>query len=202
MLRVGLTGGIGSGKSTVAALLARHGVPVIDTDDIARELSAPGQPAHDDIVRVFGHDILSSRGVIDRGRLRTEAFATPDRRKQLEALLHPRIRKEVHARLHTLNAAYCVVVVPLLIETDFSDLVDRVLVIDADEAERRARVQTRSGIGAHEVEQIMAAQASRHERLAHADDVIVNNAGRAHLEREVTRLHHYYLALAATSSKV
>src|SRR3989344_491253 len=189
MLRIGLTGGIGSGKSTVAALFARRDVPVIDTDEIAHALVAPDQPAHDDIVAAFGHDALDSNGKIDRARLRQRIFNNPAARTRLEAILHPRIRAAVTRQVEALHAPYCVIVVPLLIETGFTDLVDRVLVIDADDAARLQRTKTRGGLSESEVRSIMASQAGRGERLQKADDVITNNSDLAHLEREVARLH-------------
>ncbi|TAM46849.1 MAG: dephospho-CoA kinase [Gammaproteobacteria bacterium] len=196
MLRVGLTGGIGSGKSTVAALFARHGAPIIDTDEIAHELLAPGQAAHAEIVAAFGQEILDSNGNIDRTQMRHRVFAEPAERKRLEAILHPRIRAETARRLAGLRAPYCLVAVPLLIEAGFTDLVDRVLVIDADDTLRIQRTKARSGLGEAEIRRIMASQASRQERLQKADDIITNNSDLAHLEREVARLHGVYSALA------
>lgn len=200
MLRVGLTGGIGSGKSTVAALFARHGVPVVDTDEIAHELLAPEQTAQAEVVAAFGSEILDTNGKIDRARLRHRVFAEQVERKRLEAILHPRIRVETARRLECLRAPYCLVVVPLLVETGFSDLVDRVLVVDADDALRIQRAKARSGLDEAEIRRIMASQASRQERLQKANDVITNNSDLAHLEREVARLHGVYSALAPAST--
>jgi len=200
MVRIGLTGGIGSGKSTVAALFARHGAPIIDTDEIAHELLAPGQAAHAEIVAAFGQEILDSNGNIDRTQMRHRVFAEAAERKRLEAILHPRIRAETARRLEGLCAPYCLVVVPLLIEAGFTDLVDRVLVIDADDTLRILRTKTRSGLGEAEIRRIMASQASRQERLQKADDIITNNSDLAHLEREVARLHGVYSALAPASA--
>ena len=200
-LCIGLTGGIGSGKSTVAALFTRHGVPVIDTDEIAHALAAPDQPAHGDIVAAFGREALDSSGRIDRARLRQRIFSNPAERARLEAILHPRIRAAVTRQVEALHAPYCVIVVPLLIETGFTDLVDRVLVIDADDAARVQRTTARSGLNEPEIRSIMASQAGRGERLQKADDVITNNSDLAHLEREVARLHTTYLSLAATAGR-
>jgi dephospho-CoA kinase len=199
MLRVGLTGGIGSGKSTVAALFARHGVPVIDTDEIAHGLLAPGQPVQAEVVAAFGRDILDAQDRIDRGRLRRRVFADPAERRRLEAILHPHIRAETVRRLKDLGAPYCIVVVPLLIEAGFTDLVNRILVIDADDNLRLQRAQTRSGLGEAEIRRIMASQLGRGERLQKADDIVTNNSDLAHLEREVARLHGTYVALARDS---
>jgi len=200
MLRVGLTGGIGSGKTTVAGLFARHGVPVVDTDEIAHRLVAPGQPALTEIVTAFGTEILDARGAVDRAHLRRRVFADPVLRRRLEAILHPRIRAEVIRQTENLPAPYCLVVVPLLIEAGFTDLVDRVLVVEADEDTRIRRAQARSGLDEAEIRQILASQASREERLQQADDVITNHSDLAHLEREVARLHGVYAALARTAS--
>jgi dephospho-CoA kinase len=196
MLRVGLTGGIGSGKSTVADLFAARGVPIIDTDDLARELVRPGEAAHTEIVRQFGTDMFDPNGALDRGKMRSRVFNDPIQRKRLEAILHPRIRAEVQRRLTATKAPYALVAVPLLIETGFGNLVDRVLVVDCDEALQVQRVAARSGLELAEVRRIMATQASREERLAQADEVIENNADLAQLEKEVTRLHGRYLTLA------
>lgn len=200
MLRVGLTGGIGSGKTTVAGLFTRHGAPVVDTDEIAHRLVGPGQPALTDIVTAFGKEILDARGAIDRTRLRQRVFANPVLRRRLEAILHPRIRAEVVRQTENVRTAYCLVVVPLLIEAGFIDLVDRVLVVDADEDKRVQRAHTRGGMNETEIRQILASQASREERLQQADDVITNNSDLSHLEREVARLHGVYLTLARTAS--
>ncbi|MBI3779161.1 MAG: dephospho-CoA kinase [Gammaproteobacteria bacterium] len=196
MLRIGLTGGIGSGKSTVAALLTTRGVPVIDTDEIAHRLTEPGQAAFDEIVRVFGEEILDSNHRIDRNRLRERVFENAAERQRLEAILHPRIREVIREKLAALHAPYCVVVVPLLIESGFTDLVDRVLVVDAPEAAQIQRTAARSGLTEPEIRKILSAQATRAQRLQKADDVIENNADRRHLEKEVERLHQWYLSLA------
>lgn len=201
MLRIGLTGGIGSGKTTVAALLAMRGVPVIDTDEIARHLSEPGQPTFGEIVRAFGEDVLDNNRRIDRNRLRERVFENADERRRLETILHPRIREAVQAKLAETDAPYCVLVVPLLIESGFTDLTDRILVVDAMENIQIQRTAARSGLSEPEVRRIMSAQASRALRLQKADDVIDNNSDRKHLEAEVERLHQWYLSLAATSKK-
>jgi dephospho-CoA kinase len=196
MLRVGLTGGIGSGKSTVADFFAARGVPVIDTDELARELVRPGEAAHTEIVRQFGPDVLDTSGALDRGKMRNRVFNDPMQRKRLEAILHPRIRAEVQQQLASFNAPYAIIAVPLLIETGGGDLVDRILVVDCDESLQVQRVAARSGLEPAELRRIMTAQASRKERLAHADDVIENNADLVQLEKQVTRLHERYLTLA------
>lgn len=198
MLRIGLTGGIGSGKSTVAALFERRGVPVIDTDVIAREVVRAGEPALAAIAQEFGNDIVDANGNLDRARLREHVFNDDAARKQLEAILHPRIRAVVRERVTQLTAPYCLIVVPLLVETGFNDLIDRVLVVDVDEAHQVERTSTRDKVPRDAVQKIVAVQAKRPDRLAHANDVITNNGTPAELEREVQELHTRYLALART----
>jgi len=201
MLRVGLTGGIGSGKSTIASLFVMRGVPVIDTDEIARSLTEPGQECYDEIVRIFGDAILDGNRRIDREQLRERVFDNPDERHRLEAILHPRIRVIVLDKLTALEAPYVIVVVPLLIESGFTDLVDRVLVVDTLENVQIQRTATRSGLSEPEIRKIMSAQASRAQRLQLANDVIENNGDRKQLEAEVERMHQWYLSLAPTTRK-
>ena len=201
MLRIGLTGGIGSGKSTVAALLTTRGVPIIDTDEIAHRLTESALPVFDEIVRIFGQDILDATGRIDRNKLRERVFENAGERQRLEAILHPRIREVIREKLDELHAPYCILVVPLLIESGFIDLVDRVLVVDASEGVQIQRTATRSGLTEPEIRKIMATQVSRAHRLQKADDIIDNNGDRKHLEKEVERLHQWYLALATTVKK-
>lgn len=196
MLRIGLTGGIGSGKSTVAELFVRRGVPVIDTDVIARDIAAPGEPALEEIVREFGAEVMDGRGQLDRAELRRRVFDDPAARRRLEAILHPRVRAAVRARVAALHAPYCVIVVPLLVETNFRDVIDRVLVVDTDEPHQIERTSARDRISQETVRRIMAAQAKRSERLSHADDVITNNGTLLELEQQVDRLHARYLAFA------
>ena len=196
MLRIGLTGGIGSGKTTVADMLANHGVPVIDADEIARALVAPHQPAYDEIIEAFGRDIVDGDGNIDRDKLRRLVFDDTQRRRELEAILWPRVRTEIHHQSVELDAPYCIIVIPLLIEADQLDLVERVLVVDLDEEKQLQRVGARIGLSEAEVRKIIAAQIERSERLRHADDVIENNADMASLKAQVEKLHRRYLALA------
>ncbi len=200
MLRIGLTGGIGSGKSTVAALFARRGVPVIDTDELAHALTRPGAGASAEIAEAFGKDILTAEGAIDRRRLAARVFADPAERRRLENILHPRIRAETERRLRTLEAPYVLVVVPLLIEAGFTDLVDRILVVDCDVETAIRRAAARSGRSEEEIRAIARAQLDRTQRLAYADDVIVNDAGLDRLDEQVEVWHRRYSAMAAASS--
>jgi len=201
MFAVGLTGGIGSGKSTVAECFAALGVPVIDTDVIARQLTAPGSVVLDVIRTVFGETVMQPDGALDRGALRRRVFADAAARHQLEAILHPLIRQGVEQALATLAAPYALIVIPLLVETGgYRDVLDRVLVVDCPEELQIARVVARNGLTQDEVKAILAVQAGRAERLAAADDVIVNTASSAALRAHVERLHQRYLALAAAPS--
>lgn len=195
---VGLTGGIGSGKSAAAECFALRGVPIVDTDAIARELTAPGGAAIEPIRAVFGAAVLTADGALDRAAMRRIAFADPAARKRLEAILHPLIRAESEARLGRLGSAeYAILVVPLLVESGaFRSRVDRVCVVDCPEELQIARVMARSGLTHDEVCLILAAQASRQARLAAADDVIDNSRNLSELDAQVARLHEKYRALA------
>ena len=200
MFKVGLTGGIASGKTAVADRLAELGATVIDTDIIAREVVEPGEPGLEDIVAEFGGDILLTDGTLNRSRLRSLVFADSTRRKQLENLLHPRIRArtlQAIAAAEDTGSTYVVVVVPLLVETDFAGLVDRVLVVDADPEVQKQRLMVRDTVDATEADQIMSQQADREQRLRAADDVLPNNGTLDELLGEATALHAQYLELAA-----
>ena len=197
MFAVGLTGGIGSGKSKVADLFAELGTPVIDTDVIARDLTAPGAETLEAIRSVFGESVMQADGTLDRAALRRRVFADSGARRQLEAILHPRIRQAVERALATVTAPYALIVIPLLVETSgYQNILNRVLVVDCPENVQIARVVARSGLTQNEVKAILAAQAGRAERLAAADDIIVNTASLEALRAEVATLHHRYLALA------
>lgn len=198
MLTVALTGGIGSGKTAVSDAFARRGVPVIDTDILARELVRLGQPALAEIVAEFGPACLDPAGALDRAWLRRVVFTEPERRRRLEAILHPRIRAAVRERQTGTRAAYCLVVIPLLIESGMTDLAQRVLVVDVPEELQVRRVMARDRVDEAHARRILAAQAGRAERLAVATEVIDNGGDTATLEKQVTDLHARYLALAAS----
>lgn len=190
---IALTGGIGSGKSSVAALFKELGAAIIDTDEIAHRLTAPGQPGARVIASHFGPGYLRADGALDRDRMRALAFADPAAKKTLEAILHPLIRAEVDTALRAVHAPYVVIVVPLLFETGvYRELAQRVLVIDCSEEQQIARVMQRSGLSAEAVRTIMASQVSRAERLNHADDIIRNETDLESLRRAVVGLDCNY----------
>lgn len=198
MLRVGLTGGIGSGKTTVSDRFEELGAPVIDTDVLARDVVAPGEPALEQLVDAFGRGILLDDGTLDRAGLRQQAFADPEARRRMEAILHPAIRQRLRARLKALtrrDEPYCVIVVPLLVETDFQEMVDRVLVIEAPRDRRIQWVTARSGMSRDEVEKIMDSQASAGERAQVAHDIVNNDGSLDDLLEKVDRLHAKYLVV-------
>lgn len=196
MLRIGLTGGIGSGKSTVADLFAGHGISVIDTDRIARDIVAPGSALLQRIAATFGDEVIAPDGSLDRAHLRQIIFAEPGKRQQLENLLHPVIREHTLARITHAPGPYCIIVVPLLLEKGWQSVVDRILVVDTPVELQISRTCHRDGLSAAEVHAILATQFSREERLAAADDVIVNDADRDKLVLQVEQLHRSYLELA------
>lgn len=198
MLVIGLTGGIGSGKSVASRCFERLGVPIIDADRVAREVVEPGQPALAEITATFGADILRNDGTLDRARLRERVFVDPAARRRLEAILHPRIRARMRERLAALPAdtPYAVFVIPLLFETGQQDAVDRVLVVEAAEAARFARVAGRDGVTQDHVRRIIATQYPAERRAAGADDLIMNEGSESDLAAKVAALHDKYLALA------
>ena len=197
VFRVGLTGGIASGKSTVASLFGALSVPVIDTDLIAREVVAPGTPGLTAVIGAFGPDVLQPDGTLDRRRLRDLAFATTQRRQQLETILHPRIRERMESLCASAGGPYQVLVIPLLIESNLEARVDRVLVVDCSESIQRARLRVRDGESSAGADRLLAAQVNRATRLSQGDDVVVNEGTRDELQRRVQELHGNYLHFAA-----
>ncbi len=201
ILRIGLTGGIASGKSAVAEIFASLGATIIDTDIIAREVVAPGQPGLAAIVAVFGPDILQADETLDRAALRQLVFAEPALKQRLESILHPLI----HAATLTMadatmnTSVYQVFVIPLLAESNFIDLVNRVLVVDCPTELQRSRLMARDNESENSADAIMNTQASRKARLAIADDIINNDSDLAELESTVHALHQQYLELAAAT---
>lgn len=193
---VGLTGGIASGKSAVAAEFAKLGVPIIDADELAREVVQPGKLALQAIIDRFGSDMLDTLGGLDRRRMRERIFNNPVERQALEAILHPAIRSAQQARAALVGGPYQIHVMPLLAETQSRALYDRVLVVDCSVESQLGRLLQRDGITRQLAEAILAAQASREQRLALADDVLNNNGNVADLPKKVAVLHQQYLCLA------
>ena len=197
-LVVGLTGGIGSGKSAAADEFARLGATVVDTDAIAHELTGPGGAAVPEVKRLFGSAFVDPSGAMNRKRMRDLVFSDPEEKQRLEGLLHPMIRTESTRRIAAATGPYVVHVVPLLVESpDYRERVGRVLVVDCPEVLQIERVRQRSGLPEGEVRRILSTQAQRDKRLAAADDVIDNSGPIAALQQQVQKLHEKYLALAA-----
>jgi dephospho-CoA kinase len=193
LLRIGLTGGIGSGKTAASDHFARLGAEVIDTDLLSRELVEPGQPALKEIVDSFGAQVLTGDGHLDRARLGELVFGRPEARQQLEAILHPRIREAMLLRAEQSQAPYVVFVIPLLFETGQQALVDRVLLIDVPEDLQRARVAERDQLDDARITRIMSAQTDRETRRSNADDIVCNDGDIASLHAEIEKLHRKYM---------
>jgi len=198
--RVALTGGIASGKTTVADLFAALGVPVIDTDVIARQVVEPGQPALAAVVAAFGPDVLDADGRLDRRRMRARIFADPTARQRLESILHPAIRTEMERRSSEAGGPYQVLVIPLLAEGKRRDHVNRVLLVDVPESLQIERLVLRDGVSHEQARLSLGAQATRAERLTMADDVVRNTGSVDELQGQVARLHQLYLGLAAAGA--
>ncbi|MGE6261661.1 dephospho-CoA kinase [Aeromonas media] len=198
MYVVAITGGIGSGKTTIANQFAALGIEVVDADLIAREVVAPGTPALAAIVNHFGTEILTEQGLLDRRALRERIFSDPAAKSWLNALLHPIIRSEMLRQCAAVSSPYCLLVVPLLVENRLTGLADRVLVIDVDEATQIERTCRRDGVSREQAQAILASQASRSKRLAMADDVLDNQSGTTETIRaRILALHETYLAFAS-----
>jgi dephospho-CoA kinase len=195
-LIIGLTGGIGSGKSTVADLFAALGITVVDADRLAHELVSPDQPAFAAIVAAFGKQTVTADGTLDRARLRQRIYSNPEDKQKLESILHPQIRARMEALLQAAGGPYCIAVIPLLVETGQTDMVDRVLVVDLPERLQHQRVADRDDLPDDEIRDIVSSQADRATRLAAADDIITNDSDRETLGKQVHTLHAQYLALA------
>ena len=199
---IGLTGGIASGKSALEKAFAKQGVVVADADLIAREVVAVGEPALAAVVERFGRDVLQADGQLDRAALRVRVFGDPEQRRALEAILHPAIRARLEAICRAAPGPYAIATVPLLTEGGGRAAypwLHRILVVDTPAAVQKARLMQRDGIDATLADQMMAAQASRAERLALADDIVVNDGDLAHLQRAADQLHARYVALACST---
>lgn len=196
MLRIGLTGGICSGKTTVADEFAKHNVPVIDADRIAHELVNPGMPALKTIIKTFGEDLLDDNGYLKRDQLRKRVFSEDEKRKELESILHPLILKKMESRIETIQARYCILVIPLLIETHLTEWVDRVLVIDTSKEVQIQRIRKRDKLDKDEIQHVLNAQCSQELRLQAADEIITNEGSFEDLAYQVTQLHEKFLQIS------
>ena len=197
--RVGLTGGIASGKSTVSALFAKLGVPIIDADVINRQLLDKNSPIFAKIIAILGEDSLDPHGQLDRYRVRQRIFADDILKKRLEALLHPLIRQKMLTAADHCNYTYCILVIPLLVEAKMQSLVDRILVVDTSEDSQRHRLLQRDNIDIHLANAMLASQSLRQQRLQSADDIINNNQNKNLLVERVATLHQQSLLLAEQS---
>ncbi|MGZ5044745.1 MAG: dephospho-CoA kinase [Methylobacter sp.] len=197
MLKVGLTGGIGCGKSTVAKIFANLNVPVLDADQVAHRLVEKGQPALDQIQQVFGTAILNPDGSLNRKNLRELVFSDIKQKQKLESILHPLIYKNLQTELEQLNAPYCIISIPLLFETAMTHFVDRILVIDCPVEIQIERVKTRDNLTVERIQSIIDNQVSRVFRKANADDLIDNSTTDYRLAEQVKKLHNLYLSLSA-----
>lgn len=193
---VGLTGGIGSGKSAAAEIFRVLGVHVVDADALAREVVEPGQPALVDIAKHFGSDILTAEGLLDRAALRKIVFSNPEHKFWLEKLLHPRIAKLMQLRLNESKSAYAILESPLLLETEQHKLVDRILVVDVTEETQLARAVRRDGSDVTTIKSIIASQIGRVARTQRADDLVLNEGSLEQLQENITLLHAKYLGIA------
>lgn len=192
VLKIGLTGGIGSGKSTVCKIFSEFGVPVIDADIIAHSLVRPGMPALEEIAKTFGKELISNDGTLDRKKIRDQIFANDTERKKLEKILHPAVYKEISVQVENINSKYCIISIPLLIETDASDTVDRILVIDVPRELQLQRASNRDKTNKSDIKSIIDSQISREDRLAAADDIVNNDGNIENLHRQISGLHEYY----------
>ena len=200
MLRVGLTGGIGCGKSRVSLLFEKLGAPVIDADQIAHRLVEPRQPALNRIIDAFGIGFLKEDGTLDRAKLRHLVFNDSLKKRQLEEIMHPLVFEAIQAAIETLKNSYCIVCVPLLLETGMSHhIVDRILVVDCPESVQIDRVKQRDNLSEDLIQAIINSQISRAERLAQADDIIDNSEeGGGHLSEQVEKLDNFYRSISAS----
>ena len=196
MLKVGLTGGIGCGKSTVANIFAQLNIPIVDADLIAHRLVEKGQPALTQIQQEFGTAILNQEGSMDRKKLREIVFSEPEKKQKLESILHPLIYQAMQTQLDQLNAPYCIICIPLLFETGMTSFVDRVLVIDCPVEIQIDRVRSRDNLQLERIQSIIDSQVSRIFRMTHADDLIDNSETGAKLAEQVKRLHNLYLSIS------
>ena len=202
MLKIGLTGGIGCGKSTVARVFEQLKTPVIDADEIAHQLVAIGQPALARIQQEFGTDVLNPDGSLNRNKLRELIFSDPKQKQKLESILHPLVYKSIQAELNRLNTPYCIICIPLLFETNMTHLVDRILVVDCSVETQIERIRKRDNITIERIQSIIDSQVSRAFRKAQANDLIDNSKTDDRLAEEVKKLHNLYLSLSTCQDKL
>lgn len=195
MLKVGLTGGIASGKSTVCDLFSQYNIPIIDADIISRQLVAPGQKAFTEIIQIFGHHLLQKDGTLNRQKLRQIIFSDDIAKQQLETLLHPKIRQQLQLQSDSLSADYCILAIPLLIESNMQNLVDRVLIIDIEPTLQLERLYQRDDMSIRDAQIMINKQCDPSQRLAIANDIINNNNAYEELKHQVQQLHQKYSAL-------
>lgn len=196
MLKIGLTGGIACGKSTVSKIFSQLGAPVIDADAIAHQLVEKGQPALAGIRQEYGVDILNPDGSLNRNKLREIVFSGPKQKQKLESILHPLVYKSIEIELEQLNAPYCIISIPLLFETGMTDFVDRILVVDCPVETQIERIRKRDNLTLERIQSIIDSQAPRAFRIAKADDLIENRETDDRLAEQVKKLHNLYLSLS------
>ena len=201
VLTIALTGGIGSGKTSIASIFKSLGVPIIDSDTISKEIILPGKPCFKDIVNEFGEEILTNKGTIDRYKLRNIIFNNDKARIKLENIIHPVVFKNIDTEISLINYPYCLVIIPLLIETKSTERFDRILVIDALESLQFERIVKRDDISPILIKKIIKTQAKRKERLRYANDIIVNNDTIMNLNKSINTLHKKYLGLSNNNHK-
>ncbi len=202
MLKIGLTGGIGSGKTTVSDLFAKKNIPIIDADKISHQLTQPGEAGFTAIIKKFGNKILDQNNTINRAMLRGIIFNSVAQKQALEAILHPLVYSTIETRITTLRAHYCILSVPLLLETSQQKRVDRILVIDCPESVQIARVEARDNLEKNQIQRIIDYQSPRQVRLEAADDVIRNNSDHSQLDLQVKKLHNFYHQLSLNTGSV
>ena len=201
VLTIALTGGIGSGKTSIASIFKSLGVPIIDSDTISKEIILPEKPCFKDIVNEFGEEILTDKGTIDRYKLRDIIFNNDKARIKLENIIHPVVFKNIDTEISLINYPYCLVIIPLLIETKSTEKFDRILVIDALESLQFERIVKRDDISPILIKKIIKTQAKRKERLRYANDIIVNNDTIMNLNKSINTLHKKYLGLSNNNYK-
>jgi dephospho-CoA kinase len=202
MLKIGLTGGIGCGKSTVARIFKQLKTPVIDADEIAHQLVAIGQPALAQIQQDFGTDVFKPDGSLDRKKLSEIVFSDPEQKQKLESILHPLVYRSIQAKIKQLNTPYCIICIPLIFETNMTQLVDRILVVDCSFETQIKRVQKRDNMTIEKIQSIINSQVSRAFRKAHANDLIDNSETDDRLAEAVKKLHNLYLSISNCQDKL